>query len=95
MFEQGLPMVTYILGNTSLNEFSPGALRRTVEGFAEQHQAGSINRQAFLDGVLWCGGTATVAEVWRKEEPSENWEQKRGVVVPRLDETLKRPRVRR
>ena len=87
MFEQGLPMVTYILGNTSLNEFSPGAPRRTVEGFAEQHQAGSVNRQAFLDGAYGSDVQQLVAEVAvRKEEPSENWEQKRGVVVPRLDE---------
>lgn len=87
MFEQGLPMVTYILGNTSLNEFSQGAARRAVEGFVEQHQAGSVNRQAFLDGAYGADVQQLVAEVAvRKEEPSENWEQKRGVVVPRLDE---------
>ena len=87
MFEQGLPMVTYILGNTSLAEFSPGAPRHTVEGFAEQHRAGSMNRQAFLDGAYGAEVQQLVAEVAvRKEEPSENWEQKKGVVVPRLDE---------
>ena len=87
MFEQGLPMVTYILGNTSLNEFSPGASRRAVEGFAEQHRAGSMNRQAFLDGAYGAEVQQLIAEVAvRREEPSENWEQKRGVVVPRLDE---------
>ncbi|MXW64051.1 MAG: DNA primase [Bacteroidetes bacterium SB0668_bin_1] len=91
MFEQGLPMVTYILGNTSLNEFSPGASRRTVEGFAEQHQAGSVNRQAFLDGAYGADVQQLVTEVAvRKEEPSENWEQKRGVVVPRLDENAEK-----
>ena len=79
MFEQGLPMVTYILGNTSLAEFSPGAPRRTVEGFAEQHRAGSMNRQAFLDGAYGAEVQQLVAEVAvRKEEPSENWEQKKG-----------------
>ena len=87
MFEQGQQMVTYILGNMSLDEFSPGAPRRTVEGFAEQHQAGSMNRQAFLDGAYGADVQQLVAEVVvRREEPSENWEQKRGVVVPRLDE---------
>ncbi len=87
MFEQGQQMVTYILGNMSLDEFSPGTPRRTVEGFAEQHQAGSMNRQAFLDGAYGADVQQLVAEVAvRREEPSENWEQKRGVVVPRLDE---------
>ena len=86
MLEQGLPMVAYILGNTSLNEFSPGAPRRTVEGFAEQHQAGSVNRQAFHDGAYGEEVQDLVAEVaMHKEEPSENWKLKKGVVVPPRD----------
>ena len=46
-----------------------------------------MNRQAFLDGAYGAEVQQLVAEVAvRKEEPSENWEQKKGVVVPRLDE---------
>ena len=80
-------MIARILENMSLDEFSPGAPRRVVEIFAEQHRAGSVNVQALLGGEHGEDVQQLVAEVAiQKEEPSENWEQKKGVIVPRLDE---------
>ncbi len=86
MFQQGSSMIACILGNMSLGEFSPGATRRAAEIFAEQHQAGAVNVQAMLRGAYGEEVQKLIAEVaMPKEEPSGNWKQKKGVMVPDLD----------
>lgn len=87
MLGHGSSMVEFILGNTSLEEFTPGAVRKTVERFLDQYEHGTIDRRPFLDGTYGVDVQELVAEVAvLKHEPSENWERKQRIAVPKLDE---------
>ena len=86
MFEQGAPMIAHIMGTMSLDAFSPGATRRAAQIFAEQYQAGAVDVQAMVSGACGEDVQQLIADVAvRKEEPSGNWKQKKGVLVPSLD----------
>lgn len=87
MFEHGSSMIEFILGNMSLDEFTAGATRDAVEAFLQQYEQGSVDRQAFLDGTFGESVQGLIAEVAViRHAPSENWERKQRIIVPRLDE---------
>lgn len=86
MLEHGSPLVEFILGHMSLEEFTPGPARTTAECFLTQYEKGEIDRSAFLDGS--CGRDVQIlaTEVLVvQHEPSENWERKQRITVPKLD----------
>ncbi len=87
MFEHGSSLIEFILGNTSLDEFTSGAARETVEQFLDQYESGEVDRQAFLNGSFGDDVRDLMAEVAVvRHEPSKNWERKQRITVPRLDE---------
>jgi DNA primase len=87
MFEHGSSMIEFILGNTSLDEFTPGAPRHTAEHFLSQYESGKHDRQPFIDGSYGDDVQELVAEVSIvRHEPSHNWERKQRITVPKLDE---------
>lgn len=87
MLEHGSSMVEFILGNTSLDEYTPGAVRKTVEHFLTQYESGAVDRRPFLEGRYGTDVQELVAEVAViRHEPSENWERKQRITVPKLDE---------
>lgn len=86
MLEHGSSMVEFILGNMSLNEFTRGPVRETVEHFLSQYEKGTINRRSFLEGAFGERVQELATEVAIvRHEPSENWERKQRITVPRLD----------
>lgn len=86
MLDQGTPLVEFILGHMSLDEFTPGPVRRTAECFLSQYENGNVNRAAFLDGSLGEEVQRLATEVSVIQyEPSENWERKQNIIVPKLD----------
>ncbi|MEX0820524.1 MAG: DNA primase [Rhodothermales bacterium] len=86
MLEHGSSMVEFILRNMAINEFTEGPVRLTVEHFLEQYEAGTINRRAFLEGQYGTEVQELAAEVAMiRHEPSENWERKQRITVPKLD----------
>ncbi|MEX0747035.1 MAG: toprim domain-containing protein, partial [Rhodothermales bacterium] len=89
MFEHGSSMIEFILGNTSLDEFTPGAARHTAEHFLNQYESGKLDRQLFIDGTYGEDVQELVAEVSViLHEPSRNWERKQRITVLKLDEDL-------
>lgn len=87
MFEYGSSMVEFVLGNTSLDVFTSGTPRKTVECFLSQYESGQMERRAFLDGSFGDDVQRLVADVVLvQHEPSENWERKQKITVPRRDE---------
>lgn len=86
MLEHGSPLVEFILGHMSLEEFTPGPARTTAECFLSQYEEGKIDRSAFLDGTLGQDVQKLATEVSVvQHEPSENWERKQRIIVPKLD----------
>jgi len=86
MLEYGSPMVEFILGNMSLDEFTPGAARECVSNLLHQYEDGLVERQAFLNGTFGPEVQRLTAEVSVElHEPSENWERKQKITVPKLD----------
>jgi DNA primase len=86
MLEHGSPMVEFILGNMSLDEFTPGAARAAAECLLSQYEQGAVERQDFLNGTFGPEVQRLAAEVSVVlHEPSENWERKQKITVPKLD----------
>ncbi len=86
MLEYGSPLVEFILGHMSLEEFTPGPVRTTAECFLSQYERGQVERSAFLDGSLGRDIQTLSTEVSVVQyEPSENWERKQKITVPKLD----------
>ncbi len=86
MLEHGSPMVEFVLGNMSLDEFTPGPARTSAERLLAQYEEGKVERQAFLDGSFGQEVQRLATEVSMVlHEPSENWERKRKITVPKLD----------
>lgn len=86
MLAYGASMVEFILGNMSLEEFTTGPARRTAEHFLFQYESGRVDPQLFLDGTLGPEVRNLAAEVSVPlHEPSENWERKQNISVPKLD----------
>lgn len=86
MLEHGSPMVEFILGNMSLDEFTPGAARAAAEGLLLQYEQGTVERHDFLNGTFGPEVQQLATEVFVVlHEPSENWERKQKITVPKLD----------
>ena len=90
MLDHGAPMVSFILSRTALDEFSHGASRDLAAALVEQFEQGTIRKRAFLDGSLGPDVQRLATEILTdREEPSDNWERKRQIAVPQLNEDAK------
>lgn len=87
MLERGAEMVEFILGHMGLDEFTEGPPREMAERLLEQYQNGRVVPTAFLSGEFGAAiqrlATDALADV---HTLSENWERKRNIVVPGLNE---------
>jgi DNA primase len=87
MLEKGLPLVGFILGHMALSDFSTGLPRDMASRLVTMYEAGSIDRDVFISGSAGEGLRRLAAELMLRDvEPSENWELKRNITVPRLNE---------
>ena len=87
MLERGGEMVAFVLSHMGLDEFTEGPPREMVEKMLEQYEQGRMDAGAFLSGAegpaLQRLATDVLADV---HTLSENWERKRNIVVPGLNE---------
>jgi DNA primase len=87
MLDQGSSMVELILGNMSLDEFTEGPAREAARCFLNMYEEGAIDAQRFFDGSLGADVQSLAAEVMMdRYAPSENWQRKQNISVPRLNE---------
>ena len=87
MFEHGAPMVEHIMIKMGIDEFSPGLVREVVGHIIERYQADTFDSDSFLRGDLGPTIQRLAAEVLSEAHTlSDNWELKKGIVVPVLDE---------
>lgn len=87
MLQHGSSMIEFILGRTSLDEFTPGPARDAAERLLMQYEGGSVDRKLFLDGSFGEEVQRLAADVAIIQyEPSENWERRQRISVPKLDE---------
>ncbi len=87
MLGKGLPLVEFILGHMALSEFSAGPGREMAEHLVSMYESGKIDRQAFIRGDLGDDLRRMAAELLTSDvEPSANWEIRRNIPVPKLDE---------
>ncbi len=87
MLERGAPLVEFILGHMALDEFSAGPTRELVEKLLEQYQEGRVAPGDFLSGRHGAALQRLASDVLADVHTlSENWERKRNIVVPALNE---------
>jgi DNA primase len=90
MLDHGAPMISYILSRTALDEFTPGASRSAAEALVGQFEKAEFDRNLFLDGTLGVAVQRLAAEIMTdRQEPSDNWEKKKQIIVPRLNENAR------
>ncbi|MEZ4701169.1 MAG: DNA primase [Rhodothermales bacterium] len=86
MLEHGNPMVEYILGHMSMDEFSEGVMRNAVEKVLEMYHAGGVESQRFIESDAPAPIRALATEVLMQEhEPSMHWERKQNIPIPRFN----------
>lgn len=87
MLEHGSSMVEFILGNMGLEEFTEGPARETAGHFLDLYERDAVDRRPFLDGSFGEAVQQLAAEVMvDRYEPSEHWQRKQNITVPRLNE---------
>jgi len=87
MLEFGQPLVEFVLGHMSLDEFSAGPPRETAQVLVGMYRSGKIDRDALLGGQHGDRVREFAAEVLvDRDEPSENWSRRQNIPVPRLNE---------
>ncbi|MDZ4699445.1 MAG: DNA primase [Rhodothermales bacterium] len=87
MLEHGNPMVEYILGHMSMDEFSEGVMRETVERVLAMYHAGGVDRLRFIETETNPYIVALATEVLVQEHaPSIHWERKQNIPIPRFNE---------
>jgi DNA primase len=87
MLEFGQPLVEFVLGHMSLDEFSDGPPRETARVLVDMYRSGKIDRDVLLAGERGDSVREFSADVLiDRDEPSENWGRRQNIPVPRLNE---------
>lgn len=87
MLEHGRSLVEFILSHMAEAEFSPGPPRELVRCLLQMYRDNAVRPERILDGshgeALQCLAAGVMMTV---HEPSENWERRQNIPVPRLNE---------
>ena len=87
MMEEGPSMIEWIMSSMSLSDFSAGACRQMAEALVSQYERGEFDRRAFFNAHFGPAVQSLAAEIMTlQDEPSANWQRKKQISVPRLDE---------
>lgn len=87
MLEKGRRMVQYVLKHMALDEFSEGPVRNLVKCLMQMYKNGNVQPDRILRGEEGPRLQQLAASVRVDEySPSENWEHRRDIRVPRLNE---------
>ncbi len=87
MLEEGTPMIRYVLNHMSLEEFTEGPARDLVDCLMKMYKAGDVRTERIMQGEE--GDTLQkLAAAVRIDphSPSDNWEHRRNIRVPRFNE---------
>ena len=82
MLTHGKNLVEHILGTLSLEEFTPGVARRTIEYMLQQYEElGDVKREPFVDGTYGQDIQHFVTELLiDRHEPSPGWFAEQGLL---------------
>ena len=87
MLDRGIPMIEYIMGNMALDEFTAGPMRDAITHLLDLYENNQVDKQPFVDGSLGAAIQQLVTEILMlKYEPSENWERRQNISIPRFNE---------
>ncbi|PEN06697.1 DNA primase [Longimonas halophila] len=87
LLEKGGRMIQYVLSHMALDEFSEGPVRKLVQCLMQMYKDGSVQPDRILRGEEGPVLQQLAASVRVDEySPSENWEHRRDIRVPRLNE---------
>jgi len=87
MLELGAPMLELILGNMALEEFTVGPARQLAGHLLKMYENDKIETEQFVNGSHGVALQQLASEVMMDlYEPSENWELRQNIPVPRLNE---------
>jgi len=87
MLEKGRRMIQYVLKHMALDEFSEGPVRNLVKSLMQMYKNGNVQPERILRGEEGPRLQQLAASVRVDEySPSENWEHRRDIRVPRLNE---------
>ena len=87
MLEKGRRMIQYVLKHMALDEFSEGPVRNLVKSLMQMYKNGNVQPDRILRGEEGPRLQQLAASVRVDEySPSENWEHRRDIRVPRLNE---------
>ncbi len=87
MLDHGNPLVEHIMGNMSIDEFSPGVIRKTVEAILAMYNDGKVNKDTLIEGSHGHLVRELVTDVlMQRHELSKNWGRKQNINVPRYNE---------
>ncbi len=87
MLEQGRSLVEFILSHMAEDEFSEGPPRAMVQCLLKMYEEGAVRPEPLLDGTYGPELQQLAAGVlMTSHEPSENWERRQNISVPRLNE---------
>lgn len=87
MLEKGRRMIQYVLKHMALDEFSEGPVRNLVQCLMQMYKNGNVQPDRILRGEEGPRLQQLAASVRVDEySPSENWEHRRDIRVPRLNE---------
>ena len=87
MLDHGVDMVEFIMGNMAFEEFTPGAVRETIEAILALYEQGKIDRHRLVEGTFGERVKELVTDVvMHQHEPSKNWKRRQNISVPRFNE---------
>ncbi len=87
MLQDGLPLIEFVMSNLSLSDFSAGTARNMAESVIAMYDAGEMDLNGLFDGSHGVKLQRLAAEVLTHDvEPSENWEKKKNIPVPGLNQ---------
>ncbi len=87
MIEHGAPMIEFILGHMAEEEFTEGPAREVVRRLLTMYENDDVRPKRLLEGAYGRTIQSLAAAVMVDPyEPSENWQKRQNINVPRLNE---------
>lgn len=87
MLAHGKSLVEFIMGNMSIDEFSPGVVRKTVDAILNMYNDGKVNKDKLIEGAYGNLVQEFVTDVlMQRHELSKNWSRKQNINVPQFNE---------
>lgn len=87
MLTHGTPLVEFILSHMALEEFTEGPAREIAATLLQMYHDDAVDPKQFFDGSMSAAVQSLAAGVMvDRYEPSQNWQLKQNISVPRKNE---------